>query len=101
MEAQRAKMEEAMAAARQTAADRTSQAAQAIHTKLEPLGELSEELAQKLEALKEEAQQRADALSGKQDFFERRLMRSYPTLHAPRYGDALKKLREYWEKRKK
>lgn len=101
MESQRAKMEEAMAAARQTAADRTSQAARTIQAKLEPLDELGEELAQRLETLKAEAQQRANALYEKQDIFERRLMRSYPTLHSPRHGEALKKLREYWEKRKK
>ena len=100
-EAQRSRLEETMATARQTAAERTAEAAQKVQSKLEPLTELTGEFAQRLERAKSEAQQRAKALYEKQDFFERRLMRSYPTLHSPRHGEALKKLREYWENRKK
>jgi len=99
-EAQRAKLEESMSAVRQAAAERTAEATQAVHAKLEPLGELSGEFAQRLEKVRTEAQQRAKALYEKQDFFERRLMRSYPTLRSPRHGEALKKLREYWAGRK-
>lgn len=100
IEAQRAKLEESMNAARHAAAERTAGATHAVHARLEPLGELSSEFAQRLEKVKAEAQQRAKALYEKQDFFERRLMRSYPTLRSSRYGEALKKLREYWADRK-
>lgn len=97
----RAEAEQALSEVRQAAAERRAEAAQAIQDRLEPLGELSDEFTQRLEHAKAEARQRLDALYAGQDIFERRLMRSFPSLHSPRHSEFLKKLREYWEKRKK
>ena len=54
----------------------------------------------RLEAVKAEAQQRLQALYDKPDFFERRLLRSFPTMRSLRHGEALNKMREYLESRK-
>lgn len=97
----RAEAEQALSDARQAAAERRTEAAQAIQERLEPLGEFSDEFSQRLERAKAEARQRLEALYAGQDFFERRLMRSFPTLHSPRHGEFLKKLREYRQNRKK
>ena len=110
-EAQRARLERALSEARQAAAERRSEmeqtltearqaAAQALQDRLEPLGELGDEFTQRLERVRAEARQRREALYAGQGFFERRLMRSFPTLRSPRHGEFLKKLREYWENRK-
>ena len=100
-EAQRSRLEFALSEARQAAAERRAEAAQALQERLEPLSELGDEFAQRLERTKAEARQRLEALCAGQDIFERRLMRSFPTLRSSRHGEFLKKLREYWEKRKK
>lgn len=107
-EAQRSRLESALSEARQAAAERRAEAAerraeaaQALQERLEPLSELGDEFAQRLERAKAEARQRLEALYAGQDIFERRLMRSFPTLRSPRHGEFLKKLREYWENRKK
>lgn len=100
-EAQRSRLESALSEARQAAAERRAEAAQALQERLEPLNELGDEFAQRLERAKAEARQRLEALYAGQDIFERRLMRSFPTLRSPRHGESLKKLREYWDKRKK
>ena len=97
----RAEAEQALSDAWQAAAERRAEAAQAIQDRLEPLGELSDEFTQRLERAKAEARQRLEALYAGQDIFERRLMHSFPTLRSPRHGEYLKRLREYWEKRKK
>ena len=76
------------------------EATQALQERLEPLSDLGDEFAQRLERVRAEARQRREALYAGQDFFERRLMRSFPTLRSPRHGEFLKKLREYWENRK-
>lgn len=94
----RAEAEQALSEARQAAAQRRAEAAQAIQDRLEPLGD---EFAQRLEHARAEARQRLEALYAGQDIFERRLMRSFPTLRSPRHSEALRKLREYWENRKK
>ena len=94
----RAEAEQALSEARQVAAQRRAEAAQAIQDRLEPLGD---EFAQRLEHARAEARQRLEALYAGQDIFERRLMRSFPTLRSPRHSEALRKLREYWENRKK
>ena len=98
-EAQRAKLEAAMGAVRQGAAEKRAEAARAVQAKLEPLGGIGGEFAKRLDAARAEAQQKLHALYDKQDFFERRLLRAFPTLRSPLHGEALKKLREYWEKR--
>lgn len=107
-EAQRSRLEFALSEARQAAAERRAEAAerraeaaQALQERLEPLSELGDEFAQRLERAKAEARQRLETLYAGQDIFERRLMRSFPTLRSPRHGEFLKKLREYWENRKK
>ena len=107
-EAQRSRLESALSEARQAAAERRAEAAerraeaaQALQERLEPLSELGDEFAQRLERAKAEARQRLETLYAGQDIFERRLMRSFPTLRSPRHGEFLKKLREYWENRKK
>lgn len=97
----RERLGEGIAAAREAAGARADQAAQALQSRLEPLGELRGEFAQRLEQMKAEAQRRARELYEGQDFFERRLMRAFPKLRSPLHSDALKKLREYWASRKK
>ena len=97
----RERLGEGIAAAREAAGARADQAAQALQSRLEPLGELRGEFAQRLEQMKAEAQRRVRELYEGQDFFERRLMRAFPKLRSPLHSDALKKLREYWESRKK
>lgn len=98
---QREKLGASLTSARQTAAERAGRVAQTIHARLEPLSELGDALTGRLEAAKAEAQQKLQRLYDGQNFFERRLMRSYPTLRSPKHGDALKKLREHLESRKK
>ncbi len=89
-----------------------------IGSRLEKLHAIHDELAEKLEclkaeqqrsrdahrarleAVKAEAQQRLQALYDKPDFFERRLLRSFPTMRSLRHGEALNKMREYLESRK-
>ena len=100
-EAQRSRLEFALSEARQAAAERRAEAAQALQERLEPLSELGDEFAQRLERAKAEARQPLEAIYAGQDIFERRLMRSFPALRSPRHGEFLKKLREYWENRKK
>ena len=100
-EAQRSRLEFALSEARQAAAELRAEAAQALQERLEPLSELGDEFAQRLERAKAEARQRLEAIYAGQDIFERRLMRSFPALRSPRHGEFLKKLREYWENRKK
>lgn len=97
----RTEAEQALSEARQAAAQRRAEAAQALQDRLEPLSELGDEFTQRLERAKAETRQKLDALYAGQDIFERRLMRSFPTLRSPRHGEFLKRLREYWEKRKK
>lgn len=99
--AQKARLEHSLEAVRHTAAERTAGAAQKVQSKLEPLTGLTGEFAQRLDRAKTEAQQKRHALYEGQDFFERRMMRSFPTLRSPRHSEALNKLREYWEERKK
>ena len=82
-----------------------------IGDRLAKLQDIHRELNEKLEQLKTgqqhlletaraEAQQKLHALYEKQDFFERRLVRSFPTMRSLHYGDALSRLREYWEGRR-
>lgn len=90
VEAQRQRLEEAVSAARQT-----------MQSRLEPLTERGDEFTRRLEAAKAEAQQKLHALYEKQDFFDRRLLRSFPTLRSVHYPEAMKKWKEYMETRKK
>ncbi|MDE7220654.1 MAG: hypothetical protein K2O45_13715 [Oscillospiraceae bacterium] len=78
-----------------------AEATQTVHAKLEPLSERTDELAARLESAKAETQQKLRALYDRQDFFERRLLRSFPTLRSVHYPDALKKLREHLSALKK
>ena len=101
MEAQRRRLEEAVSSARQSAEQRAAETVQAVQSRLEPLSDRSEEFSIRLEAARLEAQQRFRSLCEKQDFFERRLMHSFPSLHSPVHGESLKKLREHLENRRK
>jgi len=101
MDAQRQRLEDAVSAARLSAGERAAQAAQSVQARLEPLADLGSEFTVRLEAARNEAQQKLRALYDRQDFFERRLVRSFPGMRSPRHGDALKKLREYLAARKK
>ncbi len=98
---QREKLGTSLTSARQTASEKAGRAAQVLHARLEPLGELGDALNGRLDAAKAEAQQKLQRLYDGQGFFERRLLRSYPALRSPKHGDALKKLREHLESRKK
>ena len=74
--------------------------------KLEELKGLKEEpFFQHLEAAKEAARRSAEeklhALYARQDFFERRMLHSFPTMKSPRHPEALTKLKEYLRNRKK
>ena len=100
MGAQRQRLENAVSAARLEAEERAAHAYQNVQSRLEPLADLGEEFSARLEAARSEAQQKLRSLYEKQDFFERRLMRSFPTLRPQSHGDALRKLREYWESKK-
>ena len=55
---------------------------------------------QRLEEVRAEAQRKLHALYERQDFFDRRLLQSFPTLKSARHSEALAKLREYLENRK-
>ena len=55
---------------------------------------------QRLEEVRAEAQRKLHALYERQDFFDRRLLQSFPTLKSARHSEALSKLREYLENRK-
>ena len=100
-EAQRQRLEEAVSAARQSAGERAALARQSVQARLEPLADLGDEFALRLEEAKNEAQQKLHALYQRQDFFERRLLRSFPALRSLRHGEALARWREYLARRKK
>ena len=76
----------------------TAEARQTVHTKLEERGG---ELTARLEAVRQEAQQKLRALYDRQSLFERRLLRSFPTMRSIHYPEAMKKWKEYLESRKK
>lgn len=78
-----------------------AEARQTVHSKLEPLTGHGEELAARLETARAEAQQKLHNLYNRQDFFERRLLRSFPTMRSVHYPEAMKKWKEYIETRKK
>ena len=95
LEAQRQRLE----AARETVI-------QNAELKLEGLRERKEEpIFQRLEAAKESARQAAEeklhALYTRPDFFERRMLHSFPTMKSSRHPEALTKLKEYLASRKK
>ena len=53
------------------------------------------------EAVRQEAQQKLRTLYDRQSLFERRLLRSFPTMRSIHYPEAMKKWKEYLESRKK
>ena len=101
LEALRAEQQQAVEAQRQRLEEAVSAARQNMQSRLEPLTERSDELTRRLEAAKSEAQQKLHALYEKQDFFDRRLLHSFPTMRSIPHPDALKKLREYLANRRK
>ncbi|MDE7245674.1 MAG: hypothetical protein K2O18_17115 [Oscillospiraceae bacterium] len=104
MAAQKERVEEFVYAARQSAAEKRAEAAEDIQAKLERIkGEqerVKESHRRLLAAVEAEAQDRMRRLYERSGYFERRLLRSFPALHSPRHGEALKKLREYLEDRR-
>ena len=78
-----------------------AEAAQSVHTHLEPIAERADDLASRLENARAEAQQKLRALYDHQNVFERRLLHSFPTLRSIHYPEAMKKWKEYIETRKK
>ena len=78
-----------------------AEAAQSVHTRLEPIAERADDLASRLENARAEAQQKLRALCDRQDFFERRLLRAFPSLRSVSHADALKKLKENLHTRRK
>ena len=97
-------MEEFVSAARQSVEERGEETAQHIQARLDRLKEEQQHSRDthraRLESARAEAQQRLKALYDKPDFFERRLLRSFPTMRSLRHGEALNKMREYLESRK-
>lgn len=67
----------------------------------EALGVRRGRLEERMDALRAEFRQKARELCERPDWFERRLLRSFPALRSPRHGEILEKLRAYWEDRKK
>jgi uncharacterized membrane protein len=47
------------------------------------------------------AEQKLHALYSRQDYFERRLLRAFPTMRSVRHPEAMKKLREYLAERRR
>lgn len=82
MEAERQRLEQRKTALLQTAEQR------------------GDELTARLEAARAEAHQKLRALYDRPDFFERRLLHSFPTMRSTHHPDALKKLKEHLENRK-
>ena len=73
---------------------RRSQAAQRRQARLDALAELRGESRQRWEGQKAEYQRRMKELLNGQDAFERRLLRSYPSLRSERHAEALEALKE-------
>ena len=101
LEAERQRLEQRAAALLQTAGQKAAETAQTIHTKLEPFAGRGDEFTARLESAKAEAQQKLHALYERQDFFERRLLHSFPTMRSTHHPEALKKLKEHLANRRK
>lgn len=80
--------------------ERKVQAEQRLQEKLDNFSDMGETYRRRLERVRDEAQERMRALYEGQDFFERRLMRSYPTMRSLPHSEALQKLQEALEARK-
>ena len=85
---------------------------QTIETQKQKLEELIQEPQQAIEARRQRlearmaaarqaAEQKLHALYARQDFFERRLLHSFPTLRSSRHPEALTKLKEHLANRKR
>ena len=101
IEERRQKWESAAEARMAQWEERRQASEQRLRQGLESLGDRGEAYAQHLSRLKAEAQQRMRRLLEDQDFLERRLFRAHPTLRSERYGEAVDRLRDYLDKRKK
>ena len=99
-DALRQDLEERRFQAQERLEERKAQAEQRRQELLDNLADLGETYRRRLDQAREEAQERMRALYEGQDFFERRLMRSYPTMRSLRHGEALQKLRQALEERK-
>ena len=77
--------------------ERRAQTGQRLREGREALEELGGAYRERWDAFKSETEQRMKALLQGQDRFERRLMRSYPSLRSERYAEAIEKLRQALE----
>jgi len=104
VEVQRERIETFVSSARQSVAEKNAEAVQVIQDRLEQLKAEQQQARNshhaRIEAVKEEAQQRLRALYDKPDYFERRLLRAFPTMRSSCHSEALNRMREYMEKRK-
>ena len=101
LEAERQRLEQRASALLQTAGQKAAETAQTLHAKLEPIAGRGDEFSARLESARAEAQQKLRALYERQDFFERRLLHSFPTMRSTHHPEALTKLKEYLASRKK
>ena len=95
------KLEELRQEQRSALEERREKWEDAVEARLAGLSDRSEAYAQRLARMRAEAQRRMRQLLEEQDFFERRLIRSHPTLRSERYSEALEKLRDYLAQRRK
>ena len=101
LEAERQRLEQRASALLQTAGQKATETAQTLHAKLEPIAGRGDEFTARLESARAEAQQKLRALYDRQDFFERRLLHSFPTMRSTHHPEALTKLKEYLANRRK
>jgi len=101
IEAERERMAQRKAELLESAEQKAAEAAEALQAKLEPLTERGNEFGARLESVKMEAQQKFRVLYERSDIFERRLLRSFPTMRPTRHPEVLEKWREYVENWKK
>lgn len=95
------KLEELMAEQQQNMEAERQRFEQRRASFLQTAEQYSDELTARLESAKAEAQQKLRALYDYPDFFERRLLHSFPTLKSSHHSEALKKWREYLSSLKK
>lgn len=92
---------QALDAERRRISQRKAEFIQAAHEKLEPLAEHGGEFTARLESAKAEARQKLHTLYSRPDFFERRMLHSFPTMRSTRHPEAMRKWREYLNDRRR
>ena len=100
------KLEEAEAAKAQVKAnaDRLAELEKLEELRAEPQQAIEshkQKLEARIAAVRQNAEDKLHTFYARQDFFERRMLHSFPTLRSSRHPEALSKLREYLANRKK